>query len=148
MKCDKSGMFIRTTRMAMRKYDQLAASYSCYKPTRMTCIEVLQAYKNDLYWSATSLQEWPVLKCTSPQGLHLVLATSLASFPSSVVHVWLVLPLHYRSGQDESTNPELLYHLSDWICGPSRWEADWLYARWRCLPFSNQRRSIKLIPCR
>ena len=40
MKCDKSGMFIRTTRMAMRKYDQLAASYSCYKPTRMTCIEV------------------------------------------------------------------------------------------------------------
>ena len=41
MKCDKSGMFIRTTRMAMRKYDQLAASYLCYKPTRMTCIEVL-----------------------------------------------------------------------------------------------------------
>ena len=81
---------------------------------------------------ATSLQEWPVSKCSSPQGLRWVSATSLASFPSSVVHVWLVLPLHLCSGQDESASPELLYHLSDWMPGPSRWEADWLYARWRC----------------
>jgi hypothetical protein len=43
MKYDKSGMFIRTTKMATGKHGQLAASYLCYKLATMTCIQVLTA---------------------------------------------------------------------------------------------------------